>query len=175
MTRFGILIAVVILVVARPSAAHAQARPLITTSTQPVRLSNTVGEQVVLGSVSLGKQRYFTMFNIQAAGTISPNPNLNGAAFQLQFLICDQPDCSGDIKTNIRILADADSASPARVIATRSFGVSTHSTRPVALTDYKTRTPNDDLYLAVALKPLHGSGTTPFAAKLTLLRVDVMP
>jgi len=88
------------------SLAYPQARSLVVSSTAPVQLSTTAGEQVVLGSVSLGRPRTFSLFNIQAAGTISPDPDLNGAAFQLQFLVCDQPDCTGDIKYDTRILQD---------------------------------------------------------------------
>jgi len=54
------------------SLSYAQARSLVISSTQPVQLSNTAGEQVVLGSVSLGRPRTFSLFNIQAAGTITP-------------------------------------------------------------------------------------------------------
>lgn len=115
------------------------------------------------------------MFNIQAAGTIAPDPDLNGASFQLQFLICDEPDCSGAVRSAMRILPDADSTIPAQVIATRSFGVRTHSAQPVVLTDFKPGNPNGVLYLAAALKLLHNSGPTPFTARLSLLRVDVMP
>lgn len=157
------------------SLAYPQARSLVTSSTPPVQLSATAGEQVVLGSVSLGRPRTFSMFNVQAAGTITPDPDLNGAAFQVQFLICDQPDCTGEIKSDARILQDSDSATPSQLIATRSFGVSTHSVRPVMLSDLQPRNPSGTLYLAVALKLLHRSNPKPFIGRLSLLRVDVMP
>jgi hypothetical protein len=155
--------------------ASAQARPLVTSSAQSITLPTRPGERVLLGSVSLGKQRRFTMFNIQAAGTITPDPDMNGAAFQLQFLICDQPDCSGEIRTDARILPDADASSPARVLATKSFGVSTHNVDPIDLSSYQPRSASGVLYMAVALKLLHSSGTVPFSGRLTLLRIDVMP
>jgi len=157
------------------SLSYAQARSLVISSTQPVQLSNTAGEQVVLGSVSLGRPRTFSLFNIQAAGTITPDPDLNGAAFQVQFLICDQPDCTGEIKSDTQILPDSDSATPSQLIATRSFGVSTHSVKPVVLSDLQPRNSSGSLYLAVALKLLHSSNPKPFAGRLSLLRVDVMP
>ena len=114
------------------------------------------------------------MFNIQAAGTVTPDPDLNGAAFLVQFLVCDQPDCTGEIKSNARILQDSDLATAPPVIATRSFGVSTHSIGPVVLSDLKPRNSSGTLYLAVALKLLH-SNPKPFAGRLSLLRIDVMP
>ncbi len=140
-----------------------------------VPLASVSGERVLLGSVSLGQQRRFTMFNIQAAGTITPDPEMNAAAFQLQFLICDQPDCQGDIRRDARILPEADAASQTRVLATKSFGVSTHNVQPVDLTGYRPNTTSGILYLAVVLKSLRTPGNTAFAAKLNLLRVDVMP
>ncbi|MGA2371942.1 MAG: hypothetical protein ABSG11_14855 [Candidatus Korobacteraceae bacterium] len=166
------LIAILLVVT---SLAYPQARSLVTSSTPPVQLPTTANDQVVLGSVSLGRPRTFSLFNIQAAGTISPDPDLNGAAFQLQFLVCDQPDCTGDIKSDTRILQDSDSATPSQLIATRSFGVSTHNVRPVVLSDLQPRNSSGTLYLAVALKLLHSSNAKPFAGRLNLLRVDVMP
>jgi hypothetical protein len=157
------------------SLAYPQARSLVVSSTAPVQLSTTAGEQVVLGSVSLGRPRTFSMFNFQAAGTIIPDPDLTGAAFQVQFLICDQPDCTGEIKSDVRIMQDSDSATPLRMIATRSFGVSTHSVRPVVLSDLQPHNSSGSLYLAVALKLLHSSDAELFIGRLSLLRVDVMP
>jgi hypothetical protein len=156
-----------------PALCRAQARALINTSTEPVILSNVAGQDVVLGSVSLGKQRNFTMFNIQAAGKISPDPDLNGAAFQLQFLICDQPDCGGDIKVDMRVLQTADSAAQAQLIATRSFGVSTHSSGQVTMPELPH--PDANLYLAAALKSLRDTAVGQFRGKLNLLRVEVLP
>jgi len=157
------------------SLGYAQARALIVTSAAPVQLSSTVGEQVVLGSVSLGRPRNYSMFNIQAAGTITPDPDLTGTAFQVQFLICDQPDCSGEIKSDARILQASDSATPSQMIATGSFGVSTHNVRPIALSDLQPRNSSGSLYLALALKLLNSSKPKPFAGRLSLLRVDVIP
>jgi hypothetical protein len=156
------------------SLALAQARALVMTAGPMVPLASVAGDRVVLGSVSLGRERSFTTFNIQAAGTITPDPERN-AAFQLQFLICDQPDCQGEIRRDARILPEADAASQARVLATKSFGVSTHNVQPVDLTGYRTNTQSGVLYLAVVLKSLRSPGNTAFAAKLNLLRVDVMP
>jgi len=173
--RFWARTAVVASLISCTTLAQSQARTLINTPTQQVNLPGTPGHEVVLGSVALGKPRTFSMFDIQAAGYITPDPDLNGATFQLRFWICDQPDCSGDIRSTTRILPDADSVSPAQVIATRSFGVSTHNAEPVVLTDLKPRTSAGILYLAVSLKLVRGSGTTPFVGKLNLLRVDVMP
>ena len=115
------------------------------------------------------------MFNIQATGTITPDPDLNGAAFQLEFLVCDQPDCGGTLRWPMRILPDADASRGAEVIATSSFGVSTHNVEPVVLTDLHPRPASGVLFLAAALRVLHSPGTTTFAAKLNLLRVDVLP
>jgi hypothetical protein len=98
---------------------------------------------------------------------------LNGAAFQVQFLICDQPDCMGEIKSDARTLRGWDPATASQMIATRSFGVSTHNVRPVALSDLQPRDSSGTLYLAVVLKTLHGSKA--FVGRLNLLRVDVMP
>ncbi|MFZ0314786.1 MAG: hypothetical protein WAL85_18930 [Candidatus Korobacteraceae bacterium] len=157
------------------SLAYAQARALIVSSVAPVQLSNTLGEQVVLGSVSLGRPRNFTMFNIQAAGTITPDPDLSGAAFQVQFLVCDEPDCSGQLKSDARIVQASDAATSSPMIATRSFGVSTQNVRPVVLSDLQPRNSSGSLYLALALKLLHSANPRPFAGRLSLLRVDVIP
>jgi hypothetical protein len=153
--------------------ASGQARSLVVNSAAPVRLSGTAGEQVVLGAVSLGRPRNFSMFNIQAAGTITPDPDLNGAAFQVQFLICDQPDCTGEIKSDARTLRGWDPATASQMIATRSFGISTNNAGRVVLADLQPRNSSGTLYLAVVLKTLHGSRA--FVGRLNLLRVDVMP
>ncbi len=158
-----------------PSLLSGQARSLVATSSTPVSLPTVPNEQVVLGSVSLHRQRTFTMFNVQAAGAITPDPELNGAEFQLLLLICDRPDCSGDIHSGATILHDSDSTAPTQVIATGSFGVSTHNRAPVVLGGYPNLSPEDPLYLAVALKRLHGPADIPFTGRLNLLRVDVMP
>ncbi len=173
--RFRRFILVILCSVLCSSLALAQARALVTTAGQMVPLPSVSGKRVVLGSLSLGQQRRFTMFDIQAAGTITPDPQMNAAAFQLQFLICDRPDCQGDIRRDARILPEPNAASPARVLATKSFGVSTHNVQPVDLTGYRPNTTSGILYLAVVLKSLRIPENTAFAAKLNLLRVDVMP
>jgi hypothetical protein len=115
------------------------------------------------------------MFDIQATGTITPDPDLNGAGFQLEFLICDQPDCSGDLRWPMRILPDADASTGAQVIATQSFGLSTHNVEPVVLSDLRPRPVNGVIFLAAVVRVMHSPGTPAFAAKLNLLRVDVLP
>ena len=147
----------------------------MTNSPRAITMPATPGRTVVLGSVSLGAPRSFSMFNIQATGTITPDPDLNGAAFQLQFLICDQPDCSGNLHWPMRILPDADAAAGTQIIATRSFGVSTHNVDPVVLSDLRPNSATGSLFLAAVLRVQHSPGTTAFAAKLNLLRVDVLP
>jgi hypothetical protein len=173
--RFRALIAVLLLAISGSCLSYAQARTLMTNSPRAITLPGTPGRIVVLGSVLLGQPRSFSMFNIQAAGTITPDPDLNGAAFQLQLLICDQPDCSGDLRWPMRILPDADASTGTQVLATRSFGVSTHNVDPVVLTDLRPKSATGILFLAAALRVMHSPGTTPFAAKLNLLRVDVLP
>lgn len=173
--RFRILIAVVLLALSGSSLVHAQARTLMTNSPRAITLPGTPGRTVVLGSVLLGQPRSFSMFNIQAAGTITPDPDLNGAGFQLQLLVCDQPDCSGDLHWPMRILPDADASTGAQVMATGSFGVSTHNVDPVVLTDLKPKSATGVLFLAATLRVMHSPGAVPFAAKLNLLRVDVLP
>src|ERR1700755_596099 len=79
------------------STLPAQTRAPMTSSRRPIILPATPGNAVVLGTVLLGQPRTFTVFNIQAAGTITPDPDLYGASFQLQFLICDKADCTGDL------------------------------------------------------------------------------
>jgi hypothetical protein len=160
---------------AAPNFVVAQARPLIVTSSPPVRLSAAPGNQVILGAVSLGRQRSFSMFNVQASGSITPNPELYGAAFQLQLLICDQADCDGDVRSATRMLEGSDGDFAAQILATQSFGISTHNGAPVVLNGYKPRDPGGPLYLAVALRVLHSPQETRFTGKLNLLRVDVMP
>ncbi len=158
------------------SLLTAQARALITGSPQLIPLPNTIGSEVVLGSVLLGKPRTFNVFDIQASGTITPDPAQHETAYQIQFLICDQPDCSGEIHTATRILSQADSTAPAQVIATGSFGVKSHSVAPVSLTGFQPHTSSGNLYLAVALRLVHsGDSRLQFSSKLNLLRVDVMP
>lgn len=147
----------------------------MTSSPRAITLPSTPGSTVVLGSVLLGQPRSFSMFNIQAAGTITPDPDLNGAGFQLQLLICDQPDCSGALRWPMRILPDADASTGTQVMATRSFGVSTHNVDPVVLSDLRPKSATGVLFLAAALRVMQAPGTTPFAAKLNLLRVDVLP
>lgn len=173
--RFRVLIAVVLLAISSSCLVHAQARTLMTNSPRAITLPNTPGRIVVLGSVLLGQPRSFSMFNIQAAGTITPDPDLNGAGFQLQLLVCDQPDCSGDLRWPMRVLPDADATTGTQVMATRSFGVSTHNVDPVVLTDLRPKSATGVLFLAAALRVMHSPGTTLFAAKLNLLRVDVLP
>lgn len=173
--RFRGLIALVLLAISGSCLVHAQARTLMTSSPRAITLPSTPGRTVVLGSVLLGQPRSFSMFNIQAAGTITPDPELNGAGFQLQLLVCDQPDCSGDLRWPMRILPDADASTGAEVMATRSFGVSTHNVDSVVLTDIRPKSATGVLFLAATLRVVHSPGTTPFAAKLNLLRVDVLP
>ncbi len=174
--RFRAPILFAICLICCSSFGFAQARALINSTAEPVTLLSTPNRATVLGSVVLGKPQVFTTFNIQAAGTITPDPALNGAAFQLHFLICDQPDCTGDIVTDTRILPDAESATPSQVIATRSFGVKTHNVDPVVLSGLQRQNPTRVLYLAVALELLPTStSTTRFTGRLNLLRVDVLP
>jgi hypothetical protein len=167
--------AVIFLALIASTLSLGQARSLITNAPHAINLPSTPGQRVILGSVLLGQPRSFAMFNIQATGTITPDPNLNGAAFQLEFLVCDQPDCSGDLHWPMRVLPEADAIGGAQVLATRSFGVSTHNVNPVVLTDLKPQPATGVLFLAVALRVLHSPSNTPFAAKLNLLRVDVLP
>lgn len=173
--RLRASIALALLSISGSCLLHAQARTLMTNSPRAITLPSTPGTTVILGSVLLGQPRSFSMFNIQAAGTITPDPDLNGAAFQLQLLICDQPDCSGDLRWPMRILPDADASTGTQVMATRSFGVSTHNVDPVVLTDLRPKSATGVVFLAAALRVMHSPGTTPFAAKLNLLRVDVLP
>lgn len=174
--HFRALIAVfIVLAISEPCALNAQARTLMTNSPRPITLPSAPGSTVVLGSVLLGRPRSFSMFNIQATGTITPDPDLNGAGFQLQFLICDQPDCSGNLRWPMRILPDADASTGAQVIATQSFGLSTHNVEPVVLTDIRPKPANGVIFLAAVVRVTHSPGTPAFAAKLNLLRVDVLP
>jgi hypothetical protein len=173
--RFRSRIAIILITLATSFFAYAQARTLITSVARSIIVPAKPGSKVILGSVLLGQPRAFSMFNIRAAGTITPDPDLNGAAFQLEFLICDQPDCSGDLHLPMRILPDADTERGAQLLATRSFGVSTHSVDPVMLTDIRPRSVTGILFLAASLKVLHSPATPAFSAKLNLLRVDVLP
>lgn len=147
----------------------------MTESPRAITLPATPGRTVVLGSVVLGQPRSFSMFNIQAAGTISPDPDLNGASFQLQFLICDKVDCTGDLHWAVRILPDADAGAATRVMATGSFGVTTHNAGPVVLTNLKPAPVNGVLYLASVIRTVNSPANTSFSAKLNLFRVDVLP
>jgi hypothetical protein len=173
--RFRVIIAMAALAIAGASLSFGQARSLMTNSARPITLPGTPGHRVILGSVLVGPPRSYSVFNIQATGTITPDPDLNGAAFQLEFLICDQADCSGDLHTPIRILPDADAGTGTQVLATRSFGVSTHNVTPVVLIGFKSRTATGVLFLAVSLRVVHSPVSPAFAAKLNLLRVDVLP
>ena len=173
--RFLALIASCLLAGGSSTLSGAQSRALMTNSPRPAALPTTPGNAVVLGSVLLGPPRSFSMFNIQAAGTISPDPDMNGGSFQLQFLICDKADCTGDLHWAVRILPDADAGAATRVIATHSFGVNTHNVDPVVLTNLKPKPINDVLYLAAVIRVVSSPPATAFSAKLNLLRVDVMP
>ncbi len=172
--RFRGLITLIALAVSS-SCLSAQARSLMTNSPRAITLPSEPGQRVVLGSVLLGRPRSFAMFNIQATGSITPDPNLNGAAFELEFLVCDQPNCDGDLRWPIRVLPQTDAASGTQLIATHSFGVSTHNADPVVLTGLTPRTATGVLFLAATLRVIHSPTTTPFSAKLNLLRVDVLP
>jgi hypothetical protein len=173
--RFRGLIALIALAVGSSCLAFAQARSLMTNASRAITLPSEPGQRVVLGSLLLGRPRSFAMFNIQATGTIRPDPNLNGAAFELEFLICDQPNCDGDLRWPMRVLPQTDAASGAQLLATHSFGVSTHNADPVVLTDLTPRTATGVLFLAATLRVVHSPTTKPFTAKLNLLRVDVLP
>lgn len=172
--RFLVLIASCLLAGGRHPLS-AQSRTLMTDSPRAITLPATPGRAVVLGSVVLGQPRSFSVFNIQAAGTITPDPDLNGASFQLQFLICDKADCSGDLHWAVRILPDTDAGAATRVMATRSFGVSTHNGGTVDLTNLKPAPANGVLYLASVIRTVNSPANTSFAAKLNLFRVDVSP
>ncbi len=173
--RLRATIAAIFLVLLSSSFGLGQARSLITNAPRTIILPSTPGQRIILGSVLLGQPRSFAMFNIQATGTITPDPNLYGAAFQLEFLVCDQPDCRGDLHLPMRVLAEADAIGGTQVLATRSFGVSTHNVDPVVLTGLKPRPATGVLFLAAALRVQHSPSNPPFAAKLNLLRVDVLP
>jgi hypothetical protein len=147
----------------------------MTNSPRAIVLPAEPGRRIILGSILLGKPRSFSMFNLQATGTITPDPDLNGAAFQLEFLLCDQPDCSGDLHWPLRILPDSDASRGAQLLATHSFGVSTHNVEPVVLTDVRPKPVNGVLFLTACLRVLHAPANVAFAAKLNLLRVDVLP
>jgi hypothetical protein len=75
----------------------------------------------------------------------------------------------------MRVLPQTDAASGAQLLATHSFGVSTHNADPVVLTGLTPRSATGVLYLAATLRVIHSPATTPFSAKLNLLRVDVLP
>lgn len=173
--RFRAFTALLFLALCCPNLARAQARALITNSPRPIILPGTPGHAVILGSVLLGKPTSYSVFNIQATGTITPDPDLNGAAFELEFLICDQPDCSGDLRSPMRVLPDADASHGAQVLATSSFGVSTHNVDPVVLTNLKPRTTSGVLFLAAALRTVHRPETPSFFGKLNLLRLEILP
>jgi len=173
--RFRSLIFAAFLGLAGSSLASAQARTLMTNSPRAVALPDGLGQRVILASVLLGKPRSFSMFNIQVAGTISPDPEVNGAAFQLELLVCDQPDCSGNLHWPMRILPDADAVRGTQLLATRSFGISTHNVDPVVLTDVRPQPATGVLFLAASLRVEHAPANVPFSAKLNLLRVDVLP
>jgi len=154
--------------------AGGQARTLSTHTGNPVQLSSTDGRSVVLATVLLGQPRKFSMFKIQAAGTITPDPASNGAEFELQFLVCDQFDCRGETRMPIRVLTREDEGEGTQIIATRAFSVTTHSGGTLDLT--KLLPPNGgELYLALSLRTVESSDTVPFTARVSLLRVDVMP
>lgn len=169
------VLAIAICSVLIPSLSATQITALSNTSAKPVRLSDTPGQEVILGSISLGAQRTFSTFDIQAAGTITPAPDPNGAAFQVEFLICDQPECTGDIRSDARILGNSGSQLPTQVLATQSFGISAHNTKPVVLTEFQPRNSDGALFLALALKTVRSPGTISFTGKMNLLRVDVVP
>lgn len=173
--RFRAPIAICFFSLAWATFGFGQARTLSTDSPHPVALPAAPGRSVILASVRLGPPRLFSMFNLQAAGDISPDPDMSGAEFDLLFVVCDQADCRGAVRTPVRILPDEDARHGTAVVATRSFSVRTHSTAPVDLSGFQPRNGNTDLYLAVALRVVREPSTTPFTAQVNLLRVDVLP
>ena len=133
------------------------------------------GEQVVMASVSLGKSdNPLTISRIAATGTMTPNPNVEEVSYELLFLVCDRPDCLGVIRSPIVLWQD-DGQTPLRLLATKSFGIDERHVEAELLAKPGMYTEVANLYVAMAIKLLHGSPVVPASATAELLRVEVVP
>lgn len=173
MRRFGLLTAAVLLL--SPLHSLAQPRVFVTVTGHPVPLPTARDQQVVMASVSVGRpDEPLTISKIEAMGSMTTNPELERVSYEVLFLVCDQPDCRGAVRSPVVLWAD-DWKTPRQILATRSFGIVERNVESVALAEQGMRTATDKLYIAMAIKLLHGSAFLPGTATALLLRVEVVP
>jgi hypothetical protein len=173
MRKFNLLIVAVLLL--SPCCSLAQPRVFLTGSGHAVPLPTARGQQVVMASVSLGTtNKPLTISKIEAVGTMTTNPDLDGVSYELLFLVCDQPDCLGAVSSPVVLWQD-DWQTPLRILATKSFGIVERHVAAEVLAEQRLPRNVRDLYVAMAIKLLHGSAIVPGIATANLLRVEVVP
>jgi hypothetical protein len=173
MRKFNLLTIGVLLI--SPCCSLAQPRVFLTESEPAVPLPTARGQQVVMASVPLGTtDKPLTISKIEAAGTMTANPDLEGVSYELLFLVCDQPDCRGAVRSPVVLWQD-DWQRPLRILATKSFGIVERHVAAEVLAEQGLHRDIGILYLAMAIKLLHGSAIVPGTATANLLRVEVVP
>jgi hypothetical protein len=174
MRKFNLLTVAVLLLT--PYCSLAQSRVFLTGSSgRAVPLPTARGQQVVMASISLGTtDKPLTISKIEAVGTMTTNPDLEGVSYELLFWICDQPDCLGAVKSPIVLWQD-EWQTPLRILATKSFGIVERHVAAEVLAEQGLHRDIGNLYVAMAIKLLHGSAIVPGTATANLLRVEVVP
>jgi hypothetical protein len=173
MRKINLLTVAVLLLSACSSLA--QPRVFLTGSGHAVPLPTARGQQVVMASVSLGTtDTPLTISKIEAAGTMTTDPDLEGVSYELLFLVCDQPDCLGAVRSPV-VLRQDDWQTPLHILASKSFGIVERHVAAEVLAEQGLHRDVGHLYVAMAIKLLHGSAFIPGTATAELLRVEVVP
>jgi hypothetical protein len=173
MRKFNLLTVAALLL--SPCCSLAQPRVFLTGSGLRVPLPTARGQQVVMASVSLGTtDKPLTISKIEAVGTMTTNPDLEGVSYELLFLVCDQPDCLGAVRLPVVLWQD-DWQTPLHILATKSFGIVERHVAAEVLAEHGLHRDIGNLYVAMAIKLLHGFPIVPGTATANLLRVEVVP
>jgi len=174
MRTFSLLI-VILLLLLSPLCLPAQLRVFVTSSGHAVPLPTGRDQWVVMASVSLGRpDKPMTISRIVVTGTITPKPTVEDVSYELVFLVCDQSDCLGAIRSPI-ILWQDDWQTPVRLLASKSFGIEERHVEAGLLAKHGILSGVTNLYVAMAIKLLHGYPIVPGTATAELLRVEVVP
>jgi hypothetical protein len=161
MHKFSLLTVAALLL--SPLCSLAQAKVFLTRE-HAVSLPTASNQQVVMAAVSLGKtDKPLTITKIVAVGTMTPDPHLEAVSYELLFLVCDQPDCQGAVKSPVVLWQD-DWQTPLCLLATKSFGVEERHVESQVLAERGMHSDVGDLYVAMAIKLLHGSPIVPGTA-----------
>jgi hypothetical protein len=173
MSKLSLLTVALLLLSA--SCSLAQPRVFLTGAVHAVPLPTARGQQVVIASVALGKaDKPLTISKIVAVGTLSNNPAVEKVSYELLFLVCDQPDCLGAVKSPI-VLWQNDWRTPRRILATKSFGIDERHVEAEVFAKQEINGNGGDLYIAMAIKLLRGFSIVPGTAIAEIFRVEVVP